>query len=109
MYETDREVFGHLPNLTKGFSLRPDVFAAWKQLNVAVKAGMDLRTYTDQFITVFQDDSRALGLEVVEETPRATDEANIKAMYSGMNDDHGDPLVWGYDAEDATIDLSDLA
>jgi cysteinyl-tRNA synthetase len=46
----------------------------------AQKAGMDLRTYTDQFITAFRDDSRALGLEVVEETPRATDEANIKAM-----------------------------
>ena len=46
----------------------------------AQKAGMDLRTYTDQFITAFQDDSRALGLEVVEETPRATDEANIRAM-----------------------------
>jgi cysteinyl-tRNA synthetase len=46
----------------------------------AQKAGMDLRTYTDQFITAFQDDSRALGLEPVEETPRATDEANIKAM-----------------------------
>jgi cysteinyl-tRNA synthetase len=46
----------------------------------AQKAGMDLRTYTDQFITAFQDDSQALGLEAVEETPRATDEANIKAM-----------------------------
>jgi cysteinyl-tRNA synthetase len=46
----------------------------------AQKAGMDLRAYTEQFITAFQDDSRALGLELVEETPRATDEANIKAM-----------------------------
>jgi uncharacterized peroxidase-related enzyme len=45
MYETDREVFGMLPNLTKAFSLRPDVYAAWRQLNGAVKANMDLRRY----------------------------------------------------------------
>lgn len=45
MYETDREVFGHLPNFTKGFSLRPDVYAAWRRLNGAVKANMDLRRY----------------------------------------------------------------
>ncbi|HEY6889809.1 MAG TPA: carboxymuconolactone decarboxylase family protein [Solirubrobacter sp.] len=45
MYETDRQVFGYLPNLTKGFSLRPDVYAAWRQLNGAVKANMDLRRY----------------------------------------------------------------
>jgi uncharacterized peroxidase-related enzyme len=45
MYETDREVFGRLPNFTKGFSLRPDVYAAWRQLNDAIKANMDLRRY----------------------------------------------------------------
>ena len=45
MYETDREVFGYLPNLTQGFSLRPEVYAAWRQLNGAVKANMDLRRY----------------------------------------------------------------
>jgi uncharacterized peroxidase-related enzyme len=45
MYETDRQVFGHLPNLTQGFSLRPDVYAAWRQLNGAIKANMDLRRY----------------------------------------------------------------
>lgn len=45
MYETDREVFGYLPNLTKGFSLRPDVYAAWRRLNGAVKANMDPRRY----------------------------------------------------------------
>jgi uncharacterized peroxidase-related enzyme len=45
MYETDREVFGYLPNLTRGFSLRPEVYAAWRQLNGAVKANMDLRRY----------------------------------------------------------------
>ncbi len=45
MYATDREVFGHLPNLTQGFSLRPEVYAAWRQLNGSVKANMDLRRY----------------------------------------------------------------
>jgi uncharacterized peroxidase-related enzyme len=45
MYETDRQVFGHLPNLTKAFSLRPDVYAAWRQLNGSVKSNMDLRRY----------------------------------------------------------------
>jgi uncharacterized peroxidase-related enzyme len=45
MYETDREVFGHLPNLTQGFSLRPNVYAAWRQLNGAIKGNMDLRRY----------------------------------------------------------------
>jgi uncharacterized peroxidase-related enzyme len=45
MYETDRQVFGHLPNFTKGWSLRPDVYAAWRQLNGAVKSNMDLRRY----------------------------------------------------------------
>jgi cysteinyl-tRNA synthetase len=46
----------------------------------ADKAGQDLRTYTDQYIAAFKEDARSLGLEPVEETPRATDEANLKAM-----------------------------
>jgi cysteinyl-tRNA synthetase len=46
----------------------------------AQKAGMDLRTYTDQYIAAFREDARALGLEPVEENPRATDPANIAAM-----------------------------
>ena len=45
MYETDREIFGHVPNLTRAFSHRPDVYAAWRQLNGAIKANMDLRRY----------------------------------------------------------------
>jgi uncharacterized peroxidase-related enzyme len=45
MYQTDRELFGHLPNFTKGLSLRPDVYAAWRQLNGAIKANMDPRRY----------------------------------------------------------------
>src|SRR5580704_698830 len=46
----------------------------------AQAAGTDLRAYTSQYIQAFMDDSRALGLENVEEMPRATDEANIRAM-----------------------------
>jgi cysteinyl-tRNA synthetase len=46
----------------------------------AQKAGMDLRSYTEQYIQAFRDDADALGLEPVEENPRATDQANIDAM-----------------------------
>jgi cysteinyl-tRNA synthetase len=46
----------------------------------AQKAGLDLRSYTDQFIDAFRDDARALGLEDVEDNPRATDEINLQAM-----------------------------
>ncbi len=46
----------------------------------AQKAGMELRAYTDQFIAAFYEDCAALGLERVEEQPRATDPANIAAM-----------------------------
>jgi uncharacterized peroxidase-related enzyme len=44
-YATDRELFGHLPNFTRAFSLRPELYAAWRQLNGTVKATMDLRRY----------------------------------------------------------------
>ncbi len=46
----------------------------------AQQAGMDLRSYTDQYIAAFREDARALGLEQVEENPRATDECNLQAM-----------------------------
>jgi len=46
----------------------------------AQKAGMDLRSYTEQYIQAFREDAEALGLEPVEENPRATDQANIDAM-----------------------------
>jgi alkylhydroperoxidase family enzyme len=32
-------------NMEKAFEQRPEVFAAWQQLNGAIKAGMDLRRY----------------------------------------------------------------
>ncbi len=46
----------------------------------AQKAGQDLRTYTTQYVDAFREDAAALGLEPVEDTPRATDEANLEAM-----------------------------
>jgi cysteinyl-tRNA synthetase len=46
----------------------------------AREAGLPLRQYTEQHIAGFREDLRALGLEEVEETPRATDEANLRAM-----------------------------
>jgi cysteinyl-tRNA synthetase len=46
----------------------------------AQSAGMELRAYTDQFIRAFHEDWAALGLETIEEQPRATDPANIHAM-----------------------------
>jgi cysteinyl-tRNA synthetase len=57
----------------------------------AQKAGLDLRTYTEQYIAAFREDARALGLEEVEETPRATDEANLRAMANMIAalDEHG--------------------
>src|SRR5581483_8836447 len=45
LYETDKAAFGYLPNFTRGFSLRPDVYGAWRQLNGAIKNGMELRRY----------------------------------------------------------------
>jgi len=46
----------------------------------AQNAGMPLREYTDRFIVAFREDARTLGLEEVEESPRATDDANLRAM-----------------------------
>ena len=51
----------------------------------AQQAGMDLRAYTEQYIEAFREDARALGLEEVEENPRATDEANLLAMAALIN------------------------
>ncbi len=45
LYASDRAAFGHLPNFTRAFSLRPDVYAAWRQLNGAIKSNMELRRY----------------------------------------------------------------
>src|SRR6187551_2434326 len=46
----------------------------------AIAAAMPLREYTNQYIDAFLEDTRALGLEDVEERPRATDRENLDAM-----------------------------
>jgi cysteinyl-tRNA synthetase len=46
----------------------------------AQRAGVPLREYTDRYIAAFLEDAATLGLEPVEEMPRATDEANLRAM-----------------------------
>ncbi|MEO8070367.1 MAG: cysteine--tRNA ligase [Acidobacteriota bacterium] len=51
-----------------------------KTINAAVKAGMPLHDYTDLYIAAFLEDAAAMGLEPAEEYPRATDEANLRAM-----------------------------
>jgi len=45
MYHGDRELAGHLRNLAKAFSVAPEVYAVWQQLNASIKARMDLRRY----------------------------------------------------------------
>lgn len=45
MYEADRTSTGTLPNYTRAFSHRPDVYAAWKQLGAALRQNMDARRY----------------------------------------------------------------
>ncbi len=44
------------------------------------KAGKPLREYTDQWIAAFREDAAAIGLEPVEENPRATDRDNLEWM-----------------------------
>jgi uncharacterized peroxidase-related enzyme len=45
IYDASRAALGHVPNFAQAFSLRPDVYVAWQQLNGAIKANMDLRRY----------------------------------------------------------------
>jgi uncharacterized peroxidase-related enzyme len=45
MYEGDRALAGHVRNLAKAFSVAPEVYAAWQQLNGSIKTRMDLRRY----------------------------------------------------------------
>jgi uncharacterized peroxidase-related enzyme len=45
LYGANLETLGHVANFTRAFSLQPEVYAAWLQMNGAIKAGMDLRRY----------------------------------------------------------------
>jgi len=51
-----------------------------KTITASQQAGVSLREYTDRYIKAFREDCAVLGLEPVEENPRATDELNLKAM-----------------------------
>jgi cysteinyl-tRNA synthetase len=51
-----------------------------KTIAGAEREGVSLRDYTDRYIAAFDEDAAALGLERVEEMPRATDPANLEAM-----------------------------
>jgi len=53
-----------------------------KTIAGAEREGLNLREYTDRYIAAFREDAAKLGIEPVEETPRATDEANLEAMAS---------------------------
>jgi uncharacterized peroxidase-related enzyme len=45
LYEADKERFGFVPNFTRVFARRPEVYQAWKQLNGAIKEAMGTRRY----------------------------------------------------------------
>jgi len=45
MFDHDRATWGFVPNFTRTFALRPDVYRAWQQLNATIKSSMDRRRY----------------------------------------------------------------
>ncbi len=51
-----------------------------KTIAASQKTGVSLRDYTDRYVAAFMEDAAAMGLEPAEEYPRATDEANLRAM-----------------------------
>ena len=51
-----------------------------KTIAGAKKENISLREYTDRFVAAFREDAKTLGLEPVEESPRATDLENVRAM-----------------------------
>lgn len=51
-----------------------------KTIKASRDAEMSLRDYTDRYIAAFREDASALGIEPADDYPRATDEANLKAM-----------------------------
>ncbi len=51
-----------------------------KTIRGSIESGIGLMEYTQKWIDAFEEDSRAMGLEPVEASPRATDDANLQAM-----------------------------
>ena len=70
-----KHVGGHLVRQAVNYTDVDD-----KTIAGAREAGVPLRDHTEQWIRVFREDSAALGIETPEETPRATDEPNLRAM-----------------------------
>jgi alkylhydroperoxidase/carboxymuconolactone decarboxylase family protein YurZ len=44
-YEADLAANGFIPNYARAFSLRPEVYQAWRLLISSIKGNMDLRRY----------------------------------------------------------------
>ena len=70
-----RHVGGHRMRQVVNFTDVDD-----KTIAGARKAGVPLRDYTDRYIAAYREDAAALGIEPAEASPRATDEANLRAM-----------------------------
>ena len=70
-----RHVAGHAIHQAVNFTDVDD-----KTIAGAKAAGVSLRDYTDRYIAAFREDAATLGLEAAEDSPRATDEDNIRAM-----------------------------
>ena len=51
-----------------------------KTIHASREAGVPLREYTDRYVAAYLEDAASMGLEPVEENPRATDPANLQAM-----------------------------
>jgi hypothetical protein len=45
LYDQDHQTLGYVPNHLQAMSLRPEVNAAWRQLNLAIRSKMRLRRY----------------------------------------------------------------
>jgi cysteinyl-tRNA synthetase len=70
-----RHVEGHRVRQVMNFTDVDD-----RTIVAAQQAGVPLRDYTARWIDAFREDAAALGLEPVEENPRATDPENLRAM-----------------------------
>ena len=51
-----------------------------KTIAASQSKGVSLRDYTDRYVQAYLEDAATMGLEPVEEHPRATDEENLRAM-----------------------------
>ena len=75
-----RHMAGHTMHQVVNFTDVDD-----KTIAGAKRAEVSLRAYTDQYIAAFREDAATLGLEPVEESPRATDDDNMRAMAAMIN------------------------